>query len=502
MRVRLLVWMFVGIPLSFLAGGCGADDDDETPGTAETLIGEVTWAPCDTATVTVDCATVEVPLDWDDPTSRRIQTFVRRLSTSRPPSRGQLWYLTGGPGYNNGLNVYLGTWFAQHGYDVYLMDYRGVGASTSLDCDGDGANVTQACLRELWDEWGDGLRHFSTTGAALDLGALIEATRKPGEEVVIVGASYGTYLTNRYLHLFPGQADAVIQDGVCPPEGCSARAIVDYNRGLEDLHRLCAEDDFCRGKLGPDPWARTLDLLQRLDEGHCNEFFGGRGREYLTRFVMDAFLMNGEMLSAALASIHRVDRCEAADVEAVTHFFRLLSSSGAYAQEAHDTMIRSSYLYYHLMFSELWSAEFDLDAYEAELRGLPFRLVDPRVEVRKTWIWPLYETPEHLKTWAPSSVPMLFLNGTLDVQTPIWDLDGLPAAYSGERQHFIVLPTLGHGSSELCPWALVSSFLLNPNGNLPSGCVESLGTIDWAGNTQLALQLMGTDDLWSNEAGH
>lgn len=470
--------------------------EEEEP--TKPTIGDVVWSPCDVGGVSVECATVDVPLDWDDPESRRIDIFLRRLPSAQSPSRGQFWYLVGGPGLNNGGNVHRGELFAQHEYDVYLLDYRGVGLSTSLECDGDGETITHACLRQLWDEWGEDLQHFSTTGAARDLGALIEATRKPSEEVVVMGASYGTYLANRYLHFFPEQASKIIQVAIAPTAGFLHSLYQNINRGLEELHRLCSEDRFCSEKLGPDPWARTMEILQRLKEGHCPAFTRSMGPDGLNFIVPSAFLASRDLYPAALATVHRIDRCEPEDVQAVTHFFHVLNGGQWRALEAHDQPSESVYLRYHITFSELWTASFDLDAYEAELRELPFGFEDNRIEARRSWLWPLYDTSKALQTWAPTSVPMLLLNGTLDVQTPIWELDGLAQAYGGDDQHFIAVPTAGHNPIDACVKGIMNSFLEDPSGDLPTGCVEDLRTIDWAGSRQSAHRLMGTDDLWSN----
>ncbi|MCC7542830.1 MAG: hypothetical protein IT379_41830 [Deltaproteobacteria bacterium] len=50
---------------------------------------------------------------------------------------------------------------------------------------------------------GPELRATTPTGAARDLGALIDATRGAADRVFVHGGSYGTYWAQRYLQLFP-----------------------------------------------------------------------------------------------------------------------------------------------------------------------------------------------------------------------------------------------------------------------------------------------------------
>jgi hypothetical protein len=174
-----------------------------------------------------------------------------------------------------------------------------------------------------------------------------------------------------------------------------------------------------------------------------------------------------------------------------------MGQSGA-ALQGHERPSRSRYLYFNIIFSEFWDPALETDDYREELARLPFPFgAIEMVEWKKRSPWKLYETPSHLRTWAPSSVPMLFLNGDLDFQTTIWDLDDLDAAYGGEGQRFHRLPFTGHGSAHPCPWQLVSSFVSDPLGPQPVECLTQMQDIPWAGNAYLANQLMGTNNLWT-----
>lgn len=497
--------------VGFLLGGCGDElDEDPTPGVGgkdpgpgpgpgpSQGIGEVVWKPCSVDKYTIECARVDVPLDWDAPEGERIEIFVRKFPSLQESSRGQFWYLVGGPGFGAVHYLSLADWYARQGWDAYLMDYRGVGASTSLDCGTLDSRPTAHCMAQLSAEWGKGLRHFSTSGAARDLGAFIEAIRKPGEQVIVVGGSYGTFVANRYLHFFPDQADAFVLKGICPPTGCSLHSEKNFNLAVRHFLEGCAEDAFCGSKIGSDPWAWTAEVLDRVDEGHCKEFHGGQGRSILGS-LLSALIRERELLPVGVAALHRLDRCEPGDVEALVHLTEALWGPRETNEIDHGKMAVSNYLYLHIVLSEFWDEVIATDEYRAELAQLPFRFDGSTIlELEKSWTWERYETPRHLLTWAPSSVPMLLLNGDLDYQTTVWELDGIEEAYGEAGQHFFTVPFSGHGLHDTCTTALETFFISDPHGSLPTECIDGLRAIPWEGSSTLAKNLMGSSDLWSN----
>jgi hypothetical protein len=85
---------------------CQSPTTDDSEGAAGALAAReataVTFAPCSLVTGGSDgraeCATVDVPLDWDNPSGRRASFFVKRLRGSAPGPHKQMWLLQGGPG--------------------------------------------------------------------------------------------------------------------------------------------------------------------------------------------------------------------------------------------------------------------------------------------------------------------------------------------------------------------------------------------------------------------
>lgn len=147
-------------------------DPSEQPGLSDATL-DITWTSCRFGGGNpfgggggdADCATIEVPLDWDTPDGPRIPYFVKRIPAASGPSTGMLWMLQGGPGVPGESLEQLAPAFAQAlpNVDIYIPDHRGVGQSRLLGCAGMSALDT-ACQAQVRDELGEGgTEHFSVT---------------------------------------------------------------------------------------------------------------------------------------------------------------------------------------------------------------------------------------------------------------------------------------------------------------------------------------------------
>lgn len=497
-------------------GGTGGGEGQGGTGGTVAEIGPVEWAPCDTGGG--ECATVDVPLNWEAPDGETLPFFVRRFPTSKPESKGQLWLLQGGPGAAGWMFYEMLPWFTRMApdYDVYVPDYRGVGRSAWLGCEGQsGATVRPSCASSLLEKWGaDKLAHFNTTEAARDLGHVIEAIRKPDEKVLMYSTSYGTFLANRYLTLFPDQPDGVVLDSVCPATGCDVRMDRNYDAVVGHVFDLCGADEFCASKLGPDPKGRMLALLDSLKAGHCTEFFGTQNVEA----VMAMLAMTSTMpsiVSLAPAVAYRAERCSPEDVDALEKLLSAIFGGGmAFAPDAPmPSGEESAYLSDHVIFSEFWPEGVDVEAAKAEEAELSITIgaLVGRAEERERWTWPFYENPAELMQWANTSAPVLLLNGDLDAQTHLDGLAEVEAHFTAPGQHFVRMPLSGHGTifwsgpatqdpRMPCGWEIIDGFFDDPRGTLDTSCAENTPAADFMGDSSLANGAFGTDDLWENEA--
>jgi pimeloyl-ACP methyl ester carboxylesterase len=340
------------------------------------------WRTCGR---TLECAKLEVPLDYANAAGKTIELALVRRPASDPERRlGSLVFNPGGPGVS-GVEYFE---YMQSGLDEQLVerfdfvgfDPRGVGKSNPIRCgyehDGDMAldplPDTPAELEELavlvrefgaacQERNGDVLPFLGTVNVARDLDRIREALGD--DKLTYVGFSYGTRLGSVYAHLFPGRVRALVLDGAMYPSATWRQQARDQARALETaLGRFFADcaarskcaigpqparvwDDIAR-RLERAPFETTLDGEQRLvGGGHLHQgaymyLLSGRygwpflekalaelrsGRGSLLLELEDYFVTAGNELDAGPA-IFCLDESERPSNEEVVRFARLLEA--------------------------------------------------------------------------------------------------------------------------------------------------------------------------------
>lgn len=142
---------------------------------------------------------------------------LRNKNTSPTDVKGQLWLIDGGPGgtgaefssFVDMISRAMGSDF-----DLIIPTHRGTGHSNPLWCPGYTNNANKTCAAHLKKTFGEKLNAFSSQNAAKDIGMILPQMRNANRSQWIYGFSYGSYLTLRYLVLYPDQVDGAIVDGV------------------------------------------------------------------------------------------------------------------------------------------------------------------------------------------------------------------------------------------------------------------------------------------------
>ena len=226
------------------------------------------------------CATLEVPLDPDDPAGEQQSLSVAKIeSRRRSGHKDAVTLIAGGPG-QSAIESFPALAFAfrhiMRDRDVILIDQRGTGQSTPLDCQEDSvanldggaiqaidpdklAEQAQACLETLPAD----PRLFTTSVAVQDLENIRQQLGI--SQWNLYGVSYGTRVATHYLRRFPEFVRSVILDAVLPPQIALGPDISRLaQQSLEHIYTRCENTPGCNDVFGnlTEP---TLLLLDSLD---------------------------------------------------------------------------------------------------------------------------------------------------------------------------------------------------------------------------------------------
>jgi len=243
------------------------------------------WESCDDTSL--DCATIEVPLDYDNPDGETIEIAMTRRAADRDNPVGNLFVNPGGPG-GSGFSVaedaeYYFDARITGAFNIIGFDPRGVQRSTPVDCLDDDTlgelldesfdlstdegleeadeqvkMVGQACEENA----GDLLPYVGTEYAAQDMDVMRAVVGD--EKLNYVGFSYGTSLGGQYADLFPHNVGRMILDGAVDTTVGSAQMSHDQSLGFETALRNYVED--CRGGNACPFKGSTDDALAQIKE--------------------------------------------------------------------------------------------------------------------------------------------------------------------------------------------------------------------------------------------
>lgn len=218
------------------------------------------WKKCATPDrPKLQCASLKVPLDHDDPGGRQITLALSRIPHTAKTSQGPLLVNPGGPGGSGrSLAAFVASALPKKvaaRYDVIGFDPRGVGASRpALDCrpgqaapvradsvpltpavERAGLDRAAAFARACAEKHGDLLPHMDTVSAARDMEAIRRALGAP--RLNYFGYSYGTYLGAVYARLFPERVRRWVLDSVVDPTGVWYDSNLQQDHAFDDRHR-------------------------------------------------------------------------------------------------------------------------------------------------------------------------------------------------------------------------------------------------------------------------
>lgn len=290
--VRRLLALLVAAALG--AAACASEADDPaidagtttTERTTETTsddTGEfepqpIEWDDCGS----VECATLEVPRDYDDPEGETIDLYVVR-SPATGDREGALFINPGGPGasgaeYAELLPYVLPEAVTEH-FDIVGVDPRGVGGSAPIECGVPAAELygadptfeddadRQAYLEisaeyvdDCREEYGELLPHVGTVDVATDMDVVRRAMGD--EQLSYLGFSYGTVIGQVYADLFPERVRSMILDGVVELGPTGLELAHEQAAGFETALGRFVE--YCDAAEGCAVAGQTLDAVEEV----------------------------------------------------------------------------------------------------------------------------------------------------------------------------------------------------------------------------------------------
>ena len=513
------------------------DDDDDDDVIPEIEMGD--WEPC--ALIPgqdesdAECAQAWMPLDYADLEGEELAVLVKRFQQADEPT-GQLWLLHGGPGASALDDMaYLAYDLPEQRPDlaIYAIDHRGIGGSGRLGCpdqehpDSDwGESVSDAewadCIYAMTEEWGDGLDQINVTNSARDIGTLIE--HLAGEEQVFLwGGSYGTYLAQRYLQLFPDQPDGVVIDGISPP----GQGFMEYDLGMEitgeKMMDACAAEPSCAAHFDGDPWTTAQDVVASFDHGHCADLGADAGT---IRYLLGALLMYDRVRDVVPALIHRMDRCSVEDMQVIVNlwysYFGAMDPLGSAprglpslpcrppqpGQSGNDGDGYSQQLFFQVATSDMWDHEGGPTEGEAVAAWETYTMATGLTG----WVaemvprWPSVPDDEYTDGFSEYDGPLLMLQGGLDPATPVEFAQAVGDHYTAELQTWALFPHGAHGliqgsilpDGSHCGEQLYLEFLDDPYSALDTGCIDDTLPVQFDGYPEYNHYFLGTVDAWGD----
>lgn len=239
-----------------------------------------------------ECATLQVPVDWNHPDGPTFGLVIARRAALEPTQRvGTLFFAPGGPGDSGVDRIRTGmtrfTKTLQNKFDIVSFDPRGIARSNPIVCSAAllarqpspqitsqaGFNQTIRYNRELARDCrahtGPVYDHVDTLQSVRDVDAIRAALGEP--KLTFHGSSYGTLLGELYAQQYPYRLRALVLESVFDHGDQTTGEFLDAQAATAqdsfgEFVKWCDRTTTCalHGRDIPALWA---DLLARAGRG-------------------------------------------------------------------------------------------------------------------------------------------------------------------------------------------------------------------------------------------
>ncbi|GAA2520977.1 alpha/beta fold hydrolase [Pilimelia columellifera] len=471
----------------------------------------LSWYDCEdfqSSPIIPQCATVKVPLDYDDPTGPTTELAVLRLKATGSPAqrKGTLFVNPGGPGGAGTMLAAIAPAFLSpkvlQSFDVVGIDPRGVNFSDQVRCYSspgeqraafDGFKepfpispaetsaffASSRSLGKACDTTGAPLtRKVSTAEVARDMDLMRRAVGD--EKLTYLGFSYGTALGQYYGNMFPDRVRAIVNDGVLNPVNwvgdparpseldSRIRSGLGAVKALNEIMKRCkdAKKKCVLGATAQAKWDRVMTDLKKkpvvIDDG---------GEKLTVTYAMAVGTVLGAMYDPAgweavidiTNLLYKAVTKKTADVDRSALRQRFAPKRAGMAGFPYNNGLESGL---SVVCSDTTNLP-RLEDYPAEAQ-----LADKRApNFGPAWMW--YSAPCAQSTWTaqdddayrgPFNVrtasPMMFVGNTYDPATYYWE--ALDSAALSPGAYLVKSQSWGHTAygSSACVTGRVDAYLL------------------------------------------
>lgn len=437
------------------------------------------------------CGAFDVPEDWSKPDGRHITLQVAVLpALSANPRGAPIFHFEGGPG-GSAIEGFSTIWYSAYesfrpDHDIVLIDQRGTGKSTSLQC----TEVTDAALSDLAEGQSPDARieterqryaacldrlakttdpaQYTTTALADDTDAVRAALGY--DQINIFGSSYGTWLGQIYLARHGEHVNAALLEGTVGPWNAHVLHVgSNIESALNRVFDLCAADAGCN-RIYPDLRIRLDEAVSNLDTPASTVGVSATtGQTYPVVVTRDDFLGTLQALLDTGSSVATIPKVvtEAAHGQYTTPATIMV----ALAEQADSVSVG---LFQSVICAEslAFATPDDIQqAMDGSFYGAGDTVIEGLLDTCRVWrsgeVDPADIAPAH------SDRPVLIFAGGFDSRTPV--------AYAEEAETRLshstlaVFPYQGHGILPFsgCAQRLAAQFFMTPNKALDVSCAAN-----------------------------
>ena len=428
------------------------------------------------------CGTMWRPENPDDPASPEIELRVAVVpALNLSPEPDPVVPIAGGPGQGT-VEFYAAMRGAfeplRRNRDILLIDQRGTGESSRMDCPIDdeallfetdaSLDETLKFISECLEELPHDPRFFTTSVAITDIEAVRVALGYT--KLNLYGVSYGSRVAQHFARRYPDSTRTVVIDGVVPPQiALGPEIATESQKAVASILARCAEDPDC-GTRFPDIEATFASVVSTVREApvdievpHPNT---GRTEALSfgeTQFASAVRLLAYNPATIALLPLFIHEASEGNWVPlGAQYLMTVLRMTDALALGMHNAVMCTEDMPF------LDHTTIDYPAIDASYMGsFQLEALEAMCEV-----WPAGPIDDEFKVPLASNLPFLLLSGDADPITPPRYAE-LAAVDLGNALHLIGRHQ-GHGQIAVgCTSNLVADFVAAADpGAIDDACME------------------------------